>query len=102
VSAAMSNTIVSNNPGDGIVVQSLLNVTLTVSIDNTTVSGNGVGIGGFDNARVLLSRSTIVRNSSYGINNGTSPSSFYTFQNNQLFLNGTDLVGSALTPVSFH
>ena len=85
--------IFSGNYGSG---------TMKVSIDNVTASGNQRGIEADGTAKVFLGRSTIMGNTEFGTYNSTSPNTFYTFQNNQVYLNATDVGGTAPTPVSFH
>src|SRR5262249_30149092 len=96
----ISNSNVSNNTNDGI--SGGTNSFLTVSIDNVTASGNGIGNNGWgitfgDNTRVLLGRSVITGNQG-GIQNATSPNAFYTYGNNQINLNagGNDISGAPL------
>jgi hypothetical protein len=91
----VSNSIVSNNSVGGILAANGPG-TLKVSIDNVTVGGNGgIGIDALTSANVLLGRSVVTGNTT-GISNGTSPNTFYTYQNNQIDLNTTDISGTAL------
>jgi len=92
VDVAISNSIVSNNSGDGISVGG--GNALTVSIDNTTLNGNGTGILANIPASVLLSRSVIQGNND-GTDNATS-NTFYTYGNNLIDLNGNNFSGTAL------
>jgi hypothetical protein len=91
----ISNSNVSNNRNDGI--SGGTTSFLTVSIDNVTASGNGIGNNGWgiafsNNTNVLLGRSVITGNQG-GIQNATSPNAFYTYGNNQINLNagGNDI-----------
>jgi hypothetical protein len=90
----VSNSIASNSGGDGIFA-GFGAATLKVSIDNVTVSGNGGGISAFTPANVLLGRSVITGNTT-GITNNTSPNTFYTYKDNRINSNGTDISGAAL------
>jgi hypothetical protein len=86
---AISNSIASNNSGNGII---MLNAApLTVTIDNAGISGNNDGIVAFDTPKVLLGRSAITGNSNDGIDNETSPNTFYSYQDNRINENGTDI-----------
>jgi hypothetical protein len=94
---AISNSIASNND-DGIFVggPGSLTVSLTVSIDNTGVSGNGGdGIFAGSTATVLLGRSVITGNA-IGVYNGTSPNAFFTYMDNRINANTTNVAGTAL------
>jgi Right handed beta helix region len=96
----ISNSISSNNRATG----AFLNnggSTLTVSIDNSSFSGNATyGIDAENRARVLLSRSVMTAND-IGVLNDTSPNSIFSYQNNQTGGNVADFSGpplGALTP----
>jgi len=91
--AAISNSISSNNTEYGIFVG--FGSAVTISVDNTTLNGNGYGIAADQPARVMLSRSVIQGNGT-GTFNGTSPNTFYTYGNNLIDLNGTNFSGGAL------
>jgi hypothetical protein len=74
---AISNSIASNNSPSGSSGGIYMDngpVTLTVSIDNTSATGNGIGIEANGTTQVLLSRSVITGNGN-GVNNATSPNS---------------------------
>jgi hypothetical protein len=94
---SISNSVVSNNAQYGIGVLAGPGI-VTVTIDNDEISNNGVGIAAASGTAVL-SRSTITKNSSYGISNS---STIDTFQNNQIYANGNSnaVEYNALTPVS--
>jgi hypothetical protein len=67
-----------------------------VTADRDEISSNGTGIGVGANTTVLLSRSVIAKNSTYGISNsGTAASS----QDNRIAGNGNSnvVLGNALT-----
>ena len=74
---AISNSVASNNLITGIAGSSGISGGLGVSIDNVTASGNSFGIAMAGQARVLLGRSIITGNGT-GIDNTTSPNSFFT------------------------
>jgi hypothetical protein len=92
---AISNSIASNNDGFGIAV---LNgsAALAVSIDNTSVNANQHGVEASSTTKVILGRSVITANSIEGINNSTSPNTFYSYQDNRIDGNTTDIAGTAL------
>ena len=90
---SISNSIASDN-AQGIAAGS--GNALTVSIDNSTIRGNSSwGIAGFQPASILLTRSVIQGNGT-GIENDTNPSTFYTYGNNLIDLNGQNFSGTAL------
>jgi hypothetical protein len=92
----VADSIASNNSASGIFA-GLGTATLKVSIDNVTLSGNGsTGIAAVTPANVLLGRSVITGNF-VGVQNSTSPNTFYTFKNNVIFGNGSDGAGSLNT-----
>lgn len=128
VSIAISNSITSNNSANGIWATNQ-NVNLSLSIDNTVASNNhdfGLGLSsgsghlrvsidgvkangntnGIDvsgGTTVLLGRSTLVNNLEYGVNNGTNPNTFYTYNDNHMDLNGlNDVSGTALNSLPPH
>jgi hypothetical protein len=74
---------------------------MKVSIDNVSASGNFIGIQDNFNANVLLGRSVIIGNST-GIQNDTSPNTFYTYGNNQINENNTDGYTSLSTSFTTH
>ena len=91
----ISNSVANNNAADGIVTASAAG-TVTVTADRDEISSNGTGVGVGPNTTVLLSRSVIAKNSTYGISNsGTAASS----QDNRIAGNGNGNVvnGNALT-----
>jgi large repetitive protein len=92
----ISNSIANNNTSDGIVTASAM-ATVTVTADRDEISSNGTGVGVGANTTVLLSRSMIANNSTYGISNaGTADSS----EDNRIYGNGNNVHGTALTSVS--
>jgi hypothetical protein len=86
---AVSNSAISNGNNTGIYVAGP--ATLKLSIDNSTISGNGnYGIYADLTGSVLLGRSVITGNGT-GVNDLTSPNTFYSYGNNQINLNNNDL-----------
>jgi hypothetical protein len=90
----ISDSIASNNSQNGIFAGQGP-ATLKLSIDNVTMSGNGTGIEARTPANVLLGRSVITGNL-IGAYNNTSPNTFFSYQDNRINLNGTDISGPAL------
>jgi hypothetical protein len=83
----ISNTIASNNV-NGIGIAVVGTTAVEVSIDNVSASANLIGIQDNFAANVLLGRSVITGNST-GIQNNTSPNSFYSFGDNRINGNAT-------------
>jgi hypothetical protein len=88
----VSNSIASNN-NNGIQA-GFGPATLKLSIDNVSASGNNVGISAFTPANMLLGRSVITGNTT-GIDDATSPNTFYTYKDNRINSNGTDIFSTA-------
>jgi hypothetical protein len=89
VAVAISNTIVSNNTSEGILLVG--SSALAVSIDNTNVGGSGTGVDSASStSTVTLGRSVITANGT-GIANASSH--FFSFQDNRISGNGTDIEG---------
>jgi hypothetical protein len=70
---------------------------MILAIDNAVISGNGnagtadwAGISAFGFTHVQLSRSTVIGNK-FGIQNSTSPNTFYSYGDNHINGNGTDI-----------
>jgi hypothetical protein len=104
---AISNSIASNNGSDGIFIQNA-GAALTVSVDNTSNNSNGLsGITAVGTPKVILGRSVIIANAFDGIENSTSPNTFYTTQDNRINGNnacdcgGTD-ISSPLNTLALH
>ena len=94
----VSNSVANNNTSDGIVTASAT-ATVTVTVDRDEISSNGTGVSVGANTTVLLSRSVIAKNSTYGISNaGTAGSS----RDNRISGNGNGnaVNGTALTSVA--
>jgi hypothetical protein len=98
----VSNSVISNS-NSFILSDGMLIANAAVSIDNSNISGNGTGIIAQGTAKVLLGRSVITSNSMNSINNQTNPNTFYTYQNNQINLNGSNnqVANSALMALPF-
>ena len=88
---SISNSIASNNQA-GIEINS----SAAATIDNVNVIGNStVGINANGTVNLLLGRSVLSGNA-IGIQNSTSPNTFFSYQNNQIDLNTVDISGTAL------
>jgi hypothetical protein len=91
---SVSNSVASNNLGSGIQAGG---TGMILAIDNTVISGNGHG-GSFDTSgifasgftHVQLSRSSISGNK-YGIRNSTDDHTFYSYGDNHINGNDTDI-----------
>jgi hypothetical protein len=88
---AITNSIASNNGISGINISNASS-TLAVSIDNATSNGNQFGIQAVNTPSVTLGRS-VINGNAIGVNNNTSPNTFYTYGNNQINLNIADIGG---------
>ncbi len=97
VVVTISDSIASNNTGDGIFAGTGP-AAIKLSIDNVTVSGNFNGIEAQTPANVLLGRSVITGNGT-GVANLTSPNTFGSYRDNRINLNGTDVNG-AMNPLT--
>jgi hypothetical protein len=94
---AVSNSVASDNT---IGIEAGSGSAFTISIDNSTIKGNtDFGIGGFQPANILLNRSVIQGNGT-GINNGTNPSTFFTYGNNLIDFNAQNFSGFALNTIT--
>jgi hypothetical protein len=93
----ISNSIANNNTDDGIVTASAT-ATVTVTVDRDEISSNSTGVSVGANTSVLLSRSVIAKNTTYGVSNsGTAGSS----NDNRIAGNGSsDIHGTGLTAVA--
>jgi hypothetical protein len=96
---SVSNSVVSNNPGNGIYSNGASG-TDTTTIDNDQISNNASGVV-VNDATVLLSRSVITNNSQAGVSNTGTVNSF---QDNRIIENGSNnnnnISGSGLTDVA--
>jgi hypothetical protein len=95
----VSDSIASNNTIDGIFA-AFGPATLKLSIDNVTISGNNTyGIQAASPANVLLGRSVVTGNN-VGVVNSTSPNTFFTYKDNRINENGTDISGALNTSLT--
>jgi hypothetical protein len=101
VNVAIANSVTSN-AYSGIFSGNYGSGTLKVSIDNVTSSGNQMGVEADGTAKVVLGRSTIVSNAQSGLFNTTIPNTVYSYQNNQIYLNSTDVNGAPPLTATFH
>jgi hypothetical protein len=92
--ATVANSTASNSINSGIYA-AISSSTLKLSVDNVSLSGNLDGIQVAGTANVLLGRSVITGNST-GVVNGTSPNTVYTYRDNRINLNGTDVANNPL------
>ena len=90
-SVAISNSTASNSQNFGIKIANG-SAALLVSIDNSSMSSNFDGITASGTSNVILGRSVITANGSFGILNSTGPNSFYSYGDNRIDGNGTDAV----------
>jgi hypothetical protein len=90
--ATISNSTISN-ADFGIDVHNST-VPLTVSIDNVSSAGNSTAIIAIGTPKVLLGRSVITGNGT-GITNETSPNTFFTYKDNRINENTTDICSTA-------
>jgi hypothetical protein len=97
VAVALSNSVASDNANDGAYTQNG-GGSLTVSIDNSNMNHNGRGgLTAENSVKVLLGRSVITSNAIWGAGNGTSPNTFYTYGDNRINENGTDISSNPLS-----
>jgi hypothetical protein len=93
--AAISNSVASHNTNTGIYGQNGSGA-FKLSIDNSQLSSDGsAAIQAFNTANVLLGRSVIMGNA-VGVHNTTSPNTFFTYKDNRINLNTTDIDASPL------
>jgi hypothetical protein len=98
----LTNSIASNNSGQGIFANSM-SAAVGFLIDNVNASSNASGISAGGPTNVVLGRSVVTNNSVYGIDNGTPANTFYTYKNNEIYLNGDSnaVLGNPLTDVTY-
>jgi hypothetical protein len=90
---AISNSIANANVFDGLYARTVSSP-LVYSIDNVSVFGNTfIGIAAYNTPKVLLGRSVITGNVT-GLLNNTSQNTFYTYNDNRINENGTDIGGT--------
>jgi hypothetical protein len=96
---AVSNSVLSNSSGYGIFANGTGSPpNLELLMDNDEVNNNTGGIA-VNTAKALLGRSSVVGNGT-GVVNGTAntgSNTFYTYQDNQIDFNGTDISGGLNT-----
>jgi hypothetical protein len=100
-SVSISDTVASGNPpsgggGAGININNPNAAALDVAIDNVTATNNTYGIAASGAAKVVLGRSLVTGNGT-GVFNNTSPTTFYSYGDNRINLNGTDGYSSLTT-----
>ncbi len=99
--ATVSNSIASANISTGISAVNSGPSAIKLSIDNVSVSSNQTGIFAGGTTNVLLGGSVISGNIVFGVNNQTSPNTFYTYNTNRINLNdGTDILNAMSTSFS--
>ncbi len=93
VNVSITNSVASGSSQDGIIAGS----GAVVSIGNTTASVNAVGLLAGASGVIQLTQSLVTGNTiGVSLSGGTVDS----YQDNQIGLNGTDVSGGSLTPVS--
>ncbi|SRR5579883_572080 len=100
LTAAISNTVASNNFGRGIGVSPTTSGRVVVSIDNSTISGNetsGVYAGG---AAIVRMGRTVSSSNGFGVYNSTSGNTLYTYGDNRINDNGTDVAGTGVLNIT--
>jgi hypothetical protein len=90
VNVAISNSIFNGNLRSGITLAANGASGFGVSIDNTHTTNNNVGIAATGAVTVLLSRSVISFNNT-GVSNQTSPNLFFSYQDNRIDGNNSDI-----------
>jgi hypothetical protein len=83
--ASISNSVVSQNFGIGIVAE----FTGQINVESTSVSNNGTGVSGFSGSAVIRLSNTSIFNNSTGISVAVG-TKVATYQNNRIAGNGTD------------
>jgi hypothetical protein len=91
---AVSNSIASHNSDIGVFFANV-SAPLAGSIDNTTASSNAAGFTVGGTANVSLGRSLATANG-VGADNATSPNTFYSYSDNRLNGNNSDIGGTGL------
>ena len=94
---SISNSVASNNGSNGIVT-SASSGTVTVTVDNDEISNNETGLD-VTSGTVVLSRSVINNNSTYGVSNSGTVD---TLLDNRIYANGNGNIvqGTALATVT--
>jgi hypothetical protein len=98
---AISNSVASNNNSTGIFFQNAT-AGLSCSIDNSSISGNGnFGIDAETSSDLQIGRSVISYNAT-GIENNTTPNRVFSYQDNRINSNTTNIAGSNGTTLMSH
>ena len=100
VVVTISNTTASNNSSYGMLFFPSAGG-LTATVDSSYASSNAYGIAANGTANILLRRSVVTTNVNGGIDNGTSPNTFYTYRDNRINKNGSSDIGGAALNTSF-
>ncbi len=88
---AISNSVAGDNSVVGVGVKNLGSPsTISMSIDNVSAANNQLGIAVNGTPNVLVGRSVITGNTT-GIDNQTSPNTLYSYGDNRINLNVTDI-----------
>jgi hypothetical protein len=98
--ATISNSVTTGNSAAGLWFQANISASQSASVDNVSINGSNVGIYGNGTPSVLLGRSVITGNVTFGVNNNTNPNTFYTYGDNRINLNGTDVGGPMPTLIT--
>jgi hypothetical protein len=93
----ISDSIASNNTSNGIFIIGSSAAKMEVSIDSVTAGNQSIGIEADNEVSVLLSRSFITGNSNLGIKNQTSPNEFYSYGDNRVNFNASDIDNAMLS-----
>lgn len=101
LNVAITNSIASNNSQDGVFTQNGGGASVTFSIDSSTLSGNGTGVEAEHTSTVLLGRNVITSNNTFGVFNGTTSNTVYTYGNNSINGNAPSDVSGTLN-TAFH
>jgi len=98
MNVTIRNSVVSNNIGNGITVESTSSVIPEVMVRNSEFSNNQNGLSSNPGGVILLGESGVTGNSATGalLNGGT----FYTYGDNNIDLNTPDVGGGSLSPLT--
>jgi hypothetical protein len=89
---AISDSVVSNNPGIGIDIS----FATEVSVDGSKMSGNGFGISAIGFSVVVYLGHSVITGNTNGVINQTSPNQFFTFSDNHIGGNKSDFLDEPL------
>lgn len=93
----ISNGVASNNTNDGLYFATNATVPAAASVDAMEITNNiryGVWAN-TGNVSIFLGRSVIGGNGTAGVQNQSSPNSFFTYKDNRFDANATDIAGTA-------